>query len=146
MKAIFCVPFQVGLGPVLPPMADADAGVQLHYDDKGTLRGGYSCIGHVGSRKTCLVLIEASKATIDAMAASADYLHMEDDGGAGPVAVKNTKSWLVTQGHDAKEMDKVDFTAKEAALLSVHQVTDAEYADGVSVMAPIDKYEMTNDK
>ena len=135
MKAIFCVPFQVGRGPVLPPMSGAEAGVQLHYDDKGTLRGGYSCIGHVGDKKTCLVLVEASKLTIDAIAASASYLHLADDGAASPVAVKNTKFWLVTQGHDVKELEKVDFTDKEKALREVLKVTTAEYAGGVSVMA-----------
>ena len=138
MKAIFCVPFQVGLGPVLPPMSDADDGLQLHYTVKGTLKGGYSCIGYVNDRKTCLVLVEASKATVNAMAASPDYLHMEDDGDAGPVAMKNTESWLLSQGHDAKELEKVDWKDKQGAVLGVHQVTDAEYADGLSVMAPLE--------
>ena len=136
MKAIFCVPFAIGRGPVLPPMSDADGGLQLHYDDKGTLRGGYSCIGYVGNRKTCLVLVEASKLTIDAIAASAKYLHLADDGAAGPVAVKNVESWLLTQGHTVKELEKVNFTDKAGALREVLKVTAEEYAGGVSVMAP----------
>ena len=135
MKAIFCVPFAIGRGPVLPPMS-SDGGLQLHYDDKGTLRGGYSCIGYVGNRKTCLVLVEASPMTIDAIAASASYLHVTDDGAASPVAVKNTESWLLSQGHDAKELEKVDFVDKEKALREVLKVTAEEYAGGVSVMAP----------
>ena len=136
MKAIFCVPFQVGIGPVLPPMADPAAAAQLHYDDKGTLRGGYSCIGHVGNKKTCLVLIDASKATIDAMAASADYLHLDDDGAAGPIAAKNTEAWLLAQGHDAKELDNINFTDKEDALRTMLNVTPDQYTDGHIVMTP----------
>lgn len=147
MKAIFCVPFQVGLGPVLPPksramsngaISDPLADITLDYDDKGTLSGGYSCIGHVSNRKTCLVLIHASKDTIDAMAASPDYLHILDDGAAGPVALVNTKAWLTTQGHDTKELDKQDFTDKQKALLRLHQVTDQEYTAGRTDMAPND--------
>ena len=109
-------------------MSDADGGLQLHYDDKGTLRGGYSCIGHVGNRKTCLVLVEASPMTIDAIAASASYLHVTDDGAAGPVAVKSTESWLLSQGHTVKELEKVDFTDKPGGLRAVLKVTAAEYA------------------
>jgi len=112
-------------------------GLQLHYDDKGMLRGGYSCIGYVGNRKTCLVLVEASKLTIDAIAASAKYLYLADDGAASPVAVKNVKSWLLSQGHTVKELEKVDFTDKAGALREVLKVTTAEYAGGVSVMAPV---------
>jgi len=137
VKAIFCVPFRAGQGPVLPPMSDSEGPVQLHYDDKGTLRGGYSCIGYVGNRKTCLVLVEASKLTIDVMAASPDYLHVKDDGAASPVAVKNTESWLLSQGHDAKELYPVDFMDKEKALREVLKVTAEEYAGGVGVMAPV---------
>ena len=127
MKAIFCVPFQIGLGPVLPPMS-ADEGLQLHYTENKVLKGGYSCIGYVDKRRTCLVLVEADKATIDAMAASPDYLFLKDDGDAGPVVVKDSKDWLVDQGHDDKELDKVDWKDTEVALLGVHEVTDAEYA------------------
>ncbi len=138
MKAIFCAPFQVGLGPVLPPMSDPLAAITLDYDDKGTLSGGYSCIGHVSDRKTCLVLVHASKGTIDAMAASADYLHIQDDGAAGPVALINAKAWLTTQGHDTKELDKEDWANKQKALLSLHQVTDQDYAAGHTDMVPQD--------
>lgn len=113
MKAIFRVPFQVGLGPVLPPMS-GDDGLQLHYDDKGTLRGGYSCIGYVDKGKTCLVLVEADKATIQAMAADPDYLFLKDDGGSGLVEMADNQ---------------------QKAQLSIHKVTDAEYADGVNMMA-----------
>ena len=136
MQAIFCVPFQPDIGPALPPMADLDAAIQLHYDDKGTLKGGYSCIGHVGNKKTCLVLVEASKTAIDTMAASPDYLHVDDDGAAGPILAKNTEAWLLAQGHDAKDLDKINFTDKEDALRQVLDVTPDEYTNGQTTMTP----------
>ena len=76
-KTIFAVPIE-NSNAVVPPLSDDDGGTQLHYDDNGTLRGGYSLIGQVPQVESCLVLIHSSKATIDAMKADETYLWMED--------------------------------------------------------------------
>ncbi len=65
-SAIFCVPFQVGLGPVISLAL-------------GTADGcGYSVIGQVPNAPTCLVRVWSDDATLDALAALPDVLFMED--------------------------------------------------------------------
>ena len=77
-SAIFVAPFQVGLGPVLPPM-QAEGVVQICYTDvKGVLCGGYSCIGHVPQAPTCLVRVWSDEAGLDALAALPDMLYVCD--------------------------------------------------------------------
>ena len=75
-KAIYLVPIEAS-NPVLPPF-QSDDGYQLWYDDAGTLRGGYSLVGHVPQAPSCLVLVEASDAVLDLMAADARFVFMED--------------------------------------------------------------------
>ncbi len=78
-KAIFLAPVPEGTSNfTLPPLSDPEGGTQLHYDDNGTLRGGYNAIGQVPQAPSALVLIHSSKATIDAMKADDTYLWMED--------------------------------------------------------------------
>ena len=76
-KSIFAVPVE-NSNFILPPMSDTDGGTQLHYDDNGVLRGGYSAIGQVAQAPSALVLIHSSEATIDTMKADDTYLWMED--------------------------------------------------------------------
>jgi len=77
MKAIFAVPM-ANSNAVLPPMSGD--GVQLHYTVDGVLRGGYSLIGQVpiAGIPGCLVLIDSSPETIQAMHDDAAYLWIED--------------------------------------------------------------------
>ena len=77
-KAIFKVPI-VNDNAVVPPMSDDDGGTQLHYDDNGTLRGGFSLIGQVPQVDECLALIHSSQKTIDAMAADKDNTLVEHE-------------------------------------------------------------------
>ena len=78
-KAIFLAPVPEGTSNfTLPPLSDPEGGIQLYYDDNGTLRGGYSAIGQVPQAPNALVLIHSSQATIDAMDADDDYLWIED--------------------------------------------------------------------
>jgi len=76
-KAIFMTTMTNG-SPDLPPH-EAEEGVQLYYTVNGELRGGYSCAAQVpGTVGSILVQVLASEETLDAMAASDDYVFIED--------------------------------------------------------------------
>ncbi len=65
-SAIFVVPFQIGLGPVIP----LDLGLVDGY--------GFSVVGHVPAASTCLTRAWSDEATLDALAALPDVLFVED--------------------------------------------------------------------
>ena len=73
MKAIFAAPM-ANSNAVLPPMEE------LHYIEDRVLHGGYSLIGQVpiAGIPGCLVLIDSSAETIQAMHDNAAYLWIED--------------------------------------------------------------------
>ena len=73
MKAIFAVPM-ANANAVLPPMEE------LHYTVDGVLCGGFSLIGQVpiSGIPGCIVLIDSSAETIQAMHDDAAYLWIED--------------------------------------------------------------------
>jgi len=72
LSAIFCVAMNGGL-PDLPPMQN---GGSLALDaGEGS---GWTVIGQAPQTSTCLVRVTSSRAVIDAMKASADYLWIED--------------------------------------------------------------------
>jgi hypothetical protein len=67
-SAIYAVPFQAHIGPVLPANLFEDAYPQR----------GYACIGHVPQPPTCLVRVWATDAMLDELAANPDCLFIED--------------------------------------------------------------------
>ena len=134
MKAIFVTLFPHEQS--LPPMS-SDDGECLHYDDNGTLRGGYACIGHVpqpAKTDTCMVLVEASVAVLTAMRDSPKYLFLarlqEDD---TPVLAERDYlvSWL--QAHPVyfekvKDMDISTVPEFMKAVCKWHGVDRADLA------------------
>ncbi len=78
-KANFVTGWDASVGrPDIPPMQASDSGDQLHYDDAGTLRGGFCCISYVPDI-TAVIQVEASLAVINAMKADEDnYVWLED--------------------------------------------------------------------
>lgn len=79
-KAYFTAGWDTTAGrPDIPPAVDSDGGLQLQYDDVGTLRGGFSCVSFVPSDDTCVVIVHADQATIDAMKAdTVNFIWIED--------------------------------------------------------------------
>lgn len=62
------------------PVANANPALQMDqlvYDDNGTLRGGWSCVGPVPTEPTCMVRVWCSDAQLDALAADPANLVIE---------------------------------------------------------------------
>jgi hypothetical protein len=84
-SAIYAAPFVENIGPVLPPIVGDGDELQLGYiNEAGELCGGYSAVGNIPypapplPPNTCLVRVWSSEETLDALAASDDYLFVED--------------------------------------------------------------------
>ncbi len=78
-KYLMAVPFQVGLGPVLPPM-DATEGNETHitYLVNGERKGGYNVVGHVPQATTCIVLLDSTAQTVAAIEAAGNGVLLEE--------------------------------------------------------------------
>ena len=77
MKAIFVTRFPPA--QFLPTMSGDGVEDQLHFDEAGVLKGGYSIIGHVPRADltdTCLVLVEAAPGVLNTMKSTPQYLYL----------------------------------------------------------------------
>ncbi len=73
MEANFITKYENG-SPKLPPMDAAGEGeLQLHYEEEGELKGGYSILEFLPNKEV-LVQVYASKDTIDKMYESGEYV------------------------------------------------------------------------